>query len=1313
MQDILPEATIVDNGKVLGIANGKWTKVAMNEGVSQEYVDNAIAGITDWTTGADEDISNLLERTEAIETDVETIKQGYVTVGYVNEKTQNIPAIKEDIETLKTDAETFKEYFEVINTSYATKKYVDDAVASSGGGTGGVSSWNDLTDKPFGTEEAWQELMSNSVCTFTRNADMGNACVYITTLTTEMLEKFKGDWNKAFVVWDEVEYECNPKLAFGATKGIGNVGFFDGTEDSGEPFLIMVDDGTNTGGSPVAIIISVEDSKNAIETATHSVGISLMVETIHPIDTKFIDNISWNKISDKPFYDEGTKTVTLDYANPPAVRVDLMGDPLYKVTDDILTEADINSANISLSGTIGGIDTNFSQELNVDTATVAYTFTFGAIYEFDYEVNGTTVAIMIAVATQTGEFEEMGISVNIAETGTYIDCSFISGEGTINSISLEYGDDLKTLEAKYLDIINCEPDKILVTQQQLTFTGDEADGFYIDINGISFIEGKTYKVIWDGTEYTYNAFNNGNVVAIGDTNTLLAWNEDTGIRIWTADSSPSHTVTITKVESCEIKEEYLPDSLYTYIDNAVGEVDLSDYAKLEDINNKADKSEIPTKVSQLINDSGYISEHQSLEGFATEPYVDYQVARIEGNLSSEIAVERARINTFTALEDGSTTGDAELQDIRVGADGTVYESAGASVRGQINQINDVVFYDEIEKDITDTLTIENGYYYTKGFTKVAQNGLGCTNIIPVKSGDKFKISAKYGYYAVLVAEFDTSNTMISYTGQVDGKEAVATDYEYTVPNGVSGIAVSTRDTKYNPIKVIKIAKENVKNRIKTLEDLSELSLVATNQVVDKSEWTATGGALTFEGDTAIVTADKSNVRVGVNAKFGECKNGDTLFFKANIKAPWGVGGTEQQNKPEIIMWVNASTGLKDVTRCILPNIEQNDYYGNIAFDCDVNGTPLLCSVLYNNVNVIPTNAQIEVKDIVVVNLTKVFGAGNEPTAEEFYSLLNCFENKYFEGEKNLFSASANLRRIYNDYKSTLLTEDITVTVGANGDFETLNGAISYLSSFYPAYKKGGIKCYIKILEGTVINEQIFANQIDLQYITIIAEGNTETISIDGTSYTMNIVDVNATGFKHTANAHDARGNYPFIAGENAAKLPTIGCVFRLMPETVEDGKTVCGMLCNRGSEGVVLAASGFDGFNDGVIANNESSITIREGISRNMTRWGVHARHNGEVSARSCVCTNCGIGACADRVADCDVREAVLNGSKVAIECNNISRVNANGCHAQNCGTNGGYVVMISGGGFANCGSLDTTGYVGTLYNKATNTLSSSGIIFV
>lgn len=53
----------------------------------------------------------------------------------------------------------------------------------------------------------------------------------------------------------------------------------------------------------------------------------------------------------------------------------------------------------------------------------------------------------------------------------------------------------------------------------------------------------------------------------------------------------------------------------------------------QDISGKADKSEIPTKVSQLQNDSGYLTQHQDISGKADKTYVDGLIGDIESQLS--------------------------------------------------------------------------------------------------------------------------------------------------------------------------------------------------------------------------------------------------------------------------------------------------------------------------------------------------------------------------------------------------------------------------------------------------------------------------------------------------------------------------------------------------------------------------------------------------------------------------------------------------------------------------------------------------------
>lgn len=77
-----------------------------------------------------------------------------------------------------------------------------------------------------------------------------------------------------------------------------------------------------------------------------------------------------------------------------------------------------------------------------------------------------------------------------------------------------------------------------------------------------------------------------------------------------------------------------------------------------------------------------------------------------GSVGKELAVQSARIDKFVALEEGSTTGDAELMDIRVGADAVIYETAGEAVRRQVGclseNIDDLVRYHYREETATGT-----------------------------------------------------------------------------------------------------------------------------------------------------------------------------------------------------------------------------------------------------------------------------------------------------------------------------------------------------------------------------------------------------------------------------------------------------------------------------------------------------------------------------------------------------------------------------------------------------------------------------------
>jgi hypothetical protein len=108
---------------------------------------------------------------------------------------------------------------------------------------------------------------------------------------------------------------------------------------------------------------------------------------------------------------------------------------------------------------------------------------------------------------------------------------------------------------------------------------------------------------------------------------------------------------------------------------------------------------------------------------------------------------------------------------------------------------------------------------------------------------------------------------------------------------------------------------------------------------------------------------------------------------------------------------------------------------------------------------------------------------------------------------------------------------LAVSVGAGGDYPTINGAIEYISRFRPAYDIPGIPATITLLAGFVMAEQIVCDGIDLSWVTITSTDAVVPVTETAITQVVGAVDF---GFSVT----------PVISAIKGGKSPYLDVIFR-------------------------------------------------------------------------------------------------------------------------------------------------------------------------
>lgn len=183
----------------------------------------------------------------------------------------------------------------------------------------------------------------------------------------------------------------------------------------------------------------------------------------------------------------------------------------------------------------------------------------------------------------------------------------------------------------------------------------------------------------------------------------------------------------------------------------------------------------------------------------------------------ELEVERQRINNLTTLQQGSTTGDAELIDGRIGADGISYENLGKAIRTQFTNSNN-----KIENIIGEKIEyiyeyVDGGYIDNTNGNLVSFSGWKYTDFIVIGKNIKelfceTSLDGSYSYNAF----YDVNKKFIKSFSVNNGKITIpeeAYSFRLSVKQGSNTSILKVFDSlinKCNADDVMKLSQKSSK-----------------------------------------------------------------------------------------------------------------------------------------------------------------------------------------------------------------------------------------------------------------------------------------------------------------------------------------------------------------------------------------------------------------------------------------------------------------------------------------------------------------------